>query len=76
MLLEEEAKNFINIQYVLDDFQTGRTYGNVKDDFTRSSIDKNPVYRSIKPKIGKMIIDKQTGERRIIYDDEVKGLKD
>ena len=34
MLLEEEAKNFINIQYVLDGFQTGQTYGNVKDDFT------------------------------------------
>ena len=68
MLLEEEAKNFVNIQYVLDDFQTGQTYGNVKDDFTRSSIDRNPVYRNVKPRIGKMIINRDTGEREIIHD--------
>jgi hypothetical protein len=68
MLLEEEAKNFTPIQYVLDDFQTGQTYGNVKDDFTRSSIDRNPVYRNVKPRIGKMIINRDTGEREIIHD--------
>jgi len=70
MLLEEEAKNFVNIQYVLDDFQTGQTYQNIKDDFLRSSIDKNPVYRQVKPRLGRMVIDKQTGERRILHDDE------
>ena len=68
-MIAEEAKDFVPIQYVLDDFETGQTYSNVKDDFTKSSIDKNPVYRQVKPRIGKMIIDKQTGERRIIHDD-------
>jgi hypothetical protein len=72
MLLEEEAKNFTPIQYVLDDFHTGQTYGNVKDDFTRSSIDKNPVYRQVKPRIGKMIINRDTGEREIVHDYEEK----
>ena len=68
MLLEEEAKNFTPIQYVLDDFQTGQTYGNVKDDFAKSSIDKNPVYRQVKPRIGRIVINRDTGEREIIHD--------
>ena len=68
-MIAEEAKAFVPIQYVLDDFETGQTYQNVKDDFTKSSIDKNPVYRQVKPRIGKMIINKDTGEREIIHDD-------
>ena len=72
MLLEEEAKNFVNIQYVLDDFHTGQTYGNIKDDFAKSSIDKNPVYRQVKPRIGKIIINRDTGEREIVHDYEEK----
>ena len=68
-MIAEEAKDFVPIQYVLDDFETGQTYQNVKDDFTKSSIDKNPVYRQVKPRIGKMVINKDTGEREIIHDD-------
>ena len=68
-MIAEEAKDFVPIHYVLDDFETGQTYQNVKDDFTKSSIDKNPVYRQVKPRIGKMIINKDTGEREIIHDD-------
>lgn len=68
-MIAEEAKDFVPIQYVLDDFETGQTYQNVKDDYTKSSIDKNPVYRQVKPRIGKMIINKDTGEREIIHDD-------
>ena len=68
-MIAEEAKDFVPIQYILDDFETGQTYQNVKDDFTKSSIDKNPVYRQVKPRIGKMVINKDTGEREIIHDD-------
>ena len=71
-IIAEESSNFIPIQYVLDDFQTGQTYPNVKDDFSKSSIDKNPVYRQVKPRIGKMVINKYTGEREIIHDEDKK----
>jgi hypothetical protein len=68
MLLEEEAKSFVPIHFTLDDFQTGQTYQNIKDDFTRSSIDRNPVYKNVKPRLGRMVINKDTGEREIIHD--------
>jgi UDP-N-acetylmuramate--alanine ligase len=73
-LLAEETKNFVPIHEILDDFKNEDTYSNVKEDFKQSIIDKNPVYRNVKPRIGKMIIDKETGERRIVHDNEV--LKD
>jgi hypothetical protein len=38
----------------------------VKDDFAKFSIDKIPVYRQVKPRIGRMVIN--TGEREIIQD--------
>ena len=67
-MIAEEAKDFVPIQYILDDFETGQTYQNVKEDYTKSSIDKNPVYRQVKPKMGKMVINKDTGEREIIHE--------
>jgi hypothetical protein len=73
LLIAEEAKNFTPIQYILDDFNTGQTFPNVKDDYPKSSIDKNPVYRQVKPRIGKMIICRETGERKIIHDEEEKN---
>ena len=73
-LLAEETQNFVSIHEILDDFKNEDTYSNVKEDFKQSIIDKNPVYRNVKPRIGKMIIDKETGERRIVHDNEV--LKD
>jgi hypothetical protein len=72
LMIAEEAKGFIPIQYILDDFETGQTYSNVKDDFSKSSIDKNPVYRQVKPRIGRMVINKDTGEREIIHDEQKK----
>ena len=30
---------------------------------------KNPVYKSIKPRIERMIIDKEIGERKIVHDE-------
>ena len=73
-LLAEETQNFVPIHEILDDFKNEDTYSNVKEDFKQSIIDKNPFYRNVKPRIGKMIIDKETGERRIVHDNEV--LKD
>ena len=70
LMIAEEAKDFVPIQYVLDDFQTGQTFPNIKDDFLKSSIDKNPVYRQVKPRIGRMVINRDTGEREIIHDEK------
>jgi hypothetical protein len=70
LMIAEEAKDFVPIQYVLDDFQTGQTFPNIKDDFLKSSIDKNPVHRQVKPRIGKMVICRETGERKIIHEEE------
>ena len=67
LMIAEEAKGFIPI---LDDFETGQTYSNLKDDFSKSSIDKNPVYPQVKPRIGRMVINKETGEREIIHDEQ------
>lgn len=72
LMIAEEAKKFVPIQYVLDDFNTGQTFPNVKDDFSKSSIDRNPVYRQVKPRIGKMVLCRETGQRMIIHDEEEK----
>ena len=49
-MIQEESKKFIPIQYVLDDFEKGQTYQNVKEDYSKSWIDKNPVYKNVKPR--------------------------
>ena len=69
-MIAEEAKNFIPLQQTLDDFKDEDTYTNLKDESSIiSSYQKNPVYKTVKPKMGRMIIDKETGERKIIYDE-------
>jgi len=70
-LLAEETQHFVPIHEILDDFKNEDTYSNVKEDFLKSVIDKNPVYRNVKPRMGRMDINKETGERKILYDDEV-----
>ena len=67
-ILAEEAQNFSR-STKLDDFKDEDTYKNVKEDYLNSTINKNPVYKSIKPRIGRMIIDKETGERKIVHDE-------
>ena len=67
-MIAEEANNFTPFHRTLDDFKDEDTY-NVKEDHLNSTINKNPVYRQVKPRIGKMIIDKETGERKIIHDE-------
>lgn len=64
-LVAEETSNFVPFHQTLDDFNNENIYNNVKD--SNSSINKNPVYKNVKPKMGKMTIDKETGERRIIH---------
>jgi len=68
-ILAEEAQNFAPLHTTLDDFKDEDTYKNVKEDYLNSTINKNPVYKSIKPRIGRMIIDKETGERKIVHDE-------
>lgn len=68
-ILVEEAQNFTPLHTTLDDFKDEDTYKNVKEDYLNSTINKNPVYKSIKPRIGRMIIDKETGERKIVHDE-------
>ncbi len=58
-MIAEEAANFVPMHQTLDDFRDEDTY-NVKDE-TSSLYQKNPVYKSVKPRLGKMIIDKNTG---------------
>ena len=70
-LLVEETQHFVPFVNTLDDFKNEDTYSNVKDDFMKSIIDKNPVYKNVKPRIGRMIINRDTGERQIVHDDEV-----
>ena len=62
-LLVEETQHFVPFVNTLDDFKNEDTYSNIKDDFMKSVIDKNPVYKNVKPIIGRMIINKDTGER-------------
>ena len=69
-MIAEEASNFIPMHLTLDDFKNEDTYTNLKDESSIiSSYQKNPVYKTVKPKMGRMIIDKETGERKIIYDE-------
>ena len=67
-MIAEEAKSFIPLYQTLDDFKDEYIY-NVKEEHLKSTINKNPVYKSVKPRIGKMIICKETGERKIIHDE-------
>ena len=67
-MIAEEAANFVPLHQTLDDFTDQDTY-NVKDE-TASLYQKNPVYNQVKPRMGKMTIDKSTGERKIIHLDE------
>ncbi len=67
-MIAEEAANFIPLYKTLDDFRDEDTYSNVKDE--SAIYQKNPVYKNVKPRIGKMTICKETGERKIIHLDE------
>ena len=67
-MITEEAANFVPLHQTLDDFRDEDTY-NVKDE-TCSLYQKNPVYKSVKPRLGRMTICKETGERKIIHLDE------
>ena len=66
-MIAEEAANFVPLHQTLDDFTDQDTY-NVKDE--SAIYQKNPVYKTVKPRIGKMTICKETGERKIIHLDE------
>ena len=68
-IIAEEASNFIPLHQTLDDFTDQETYSNIKDEAS-SLYQKNPVYKSVKPRLGRMMIDKETGERKIIHLDE------
>ena len=67
-IIAEEAANFIPLHQTLDDFRDEDTY-NVKDE-SAAIYQKNPVYKNVKPRLGRMTIDKNTGERKIIHLDE------
>ena len=67
-MIAEEAANFIPLHQTLDDFRDEDTYSNVKDE--SAIYQKNPVYKTVKPRIGKMTICKETEERKIIHLDE------
>ena len=66
-MIAEEAVNFVPLHQTLDDFTDQDTY-NVKDE--SAIYQKNPVYKNVKPRLGRMTIDKNTGERKIIHLDE------
>ena len=66
-MIAEEAANFVPMHQTLDDFRDEDTY-NVKDE--SAIYQKNPVYKTVKPRIGKMTICKETGERKIIHLDD------
>ena len=66
-MIAEEAANFVPLHQTLDDFTDQDTY-NVKDE--SAIYQKNPVYKNVKPRLGRMMIDKNTGERKIIHLDE------
>jgi hypothetical protein len=67
-MIAEEAANFVPLHQTLDDFRDEDTY-NVKDE-SAAIYQKNPVYKNVKPRLGRMTIDKNTGERKIIHLDE------
>ena len=66
-MIAEEAANFVPLHQTLDDFTDQDTY-NVKDE--SAIYQKNPVYKNVKPRLGRMTIDKNTGERKIIHLDD------
>ena len=66
-MIAEEAANFVPLHQTLDDFTDQDTY-NVKDE--SAIYQKNPVHKNVKPRLGRMTIDKNTGERKIIHLDE------
>ena len=66
-LIAQEASSFVPLHQTLDDFTDQDTY-NVKDE--SAIYQKNPVYKNVKPRLGRMTIDKNTGERKIIHLDE------
>ena len=66
-MIAEEAANFVPLHQTLDDFTDQDTY-NVKDE--SAIYQKNPVYKNVKPRLGRMTICKETGERKIIHLDE------
>ena len=66
-MIAEEAANFVPLHQTLDDFTDQDTY-NVKDE--SAIYQKNPVYKNVNPRLGRMTIDKNTGERKIIHLDE------
>ena len=53
-ILAEEAENFTPLHTTLDDFKDEDTYKNVKEDHLNSTINKNPVYRQVKPRMEKI----------------------
>ena len=66
-MIAAEAENFVPLHQTLDDFTDQDTY-NVKDESV--IYQKNPVYKNVKPRLGRMTIDKNTSERKIIHLDE------
>ena len=66
-MIAEEAANFVPLHQTLDDFTDQDTY-NVKDE--SAIYQKNPVYKNVKPRLGRLTICKETGERKIIHLDE------
>ena len=60
-MIAEEAANFVPLHQTLDDFTDQDTY-NVKDE--SAIYQKNPVYKNVKPRLGRMMIDKNTGEQK------------
>ena len=68
-MIAEEAENFVPLHQTLDDFRDEDTYKNVKDE--SAIYQKNPVYKNIsKPRLGKITINKETGERKIVHLDD------
>ena len=60
-MIAEQAANFVPLHQTLDDFTDQDTY-NVKDE--SAIYQKNPVYKNVKPKLGRMKICKETGEKK------------
>ena len=66
-MIAEEAANFVPLHQTLDDFTDQDTY-DVKDE--SAIYQKNPVYKNVKPRIGKMTICKEKNKRKIIHLDD------
>ena len=68
-LIAQEASSFVPLHQTLDDFTDQETYTSIKDE-AASLYQKNPVYNQVKPRLGRMTINKSTGERKIIHLDD------